>query len=200
MSITEPISGWEVNTSRCSIRFRDHWKSCSSKLMIDLRYDLDNNRCVLLEVTQSHYTTCTTRVRSTCRFDKRRVVWHSLQVQNGWRLLAGKVMGTIIDILLLIKEAHIYIYIYMHVCSHFLNPLTPLFKARFNLYLYTTARYFPSKWTMGSWHQSNIFRAPVSILMCILFSYLKSCTRPVKLSLQGLQENDLLEVDLLKKI
>jgi hypothetical protein len=36
--------------------------------------------------------------------------------------------------------------------------------------------------------------------MRILFSYPKSCIRPVKLSQQGLQENDHLEVDLLKMI
>ena len=36
--------------------------------------------------------------------------------------------------------------------------------------------------------------------MSILFSYPKSCTRPVKLSIQGLQENDHLEVDLLRMI
>jgi hypothetical protein len=34
--------------------------------------------------------------------------------------------------------------------------------------------------------------------MSILFSYPKSCRRPVKLSIQGLQENDNLEVDLLR--
>jgi hypothetical protein len=33
-------------------------------------------------------------------------------------------------------------YIYIYVCSHFVNPLTPLFKARFYLYLHTTARDF----------------------------------------------------------
>ena len=36
--------------------------------------------------------------------------------------------------------------------------------------------------------------------MSVLFSYPKSCTRPVKFSLQGLQENDHLEVDLLRMI
>jgi hypothetical protein len=53
---------------------------------------------------------------------------------------------------------------------------------------------------MGPSHQSNIVRAPVSILMSVLFSYPKSCTRPVKLSTQRLQENDHLEVDLLRMI
>ena len=37
-------------------------------------------------------------------------------------------------------------------------------------------------------------------VMSILFSYPKSCTRPVKLSIQRLQENDHLEVDLLRMI
>jgi hypothetical protein len=36
--------------------------------------------------------------------------------------------------------------------------------------------------------------------MSILFSYPKSCTRPVKFSIKGLQENDHLEVDLLRMI
>jgi hypothetical protein len=36
--------------------------------------------------------------------------------------------------------------------------------------------------------------------MSILFSYPKSCTRPVKLSIQRQQENDHLEVDLLRMI
>jgi hypothetical protein len=64
------------------------------------------------------------------------------------------------DILLLIKEAHIYLYIY--VCLHFFSPLTPPFKARFYLYLNcTTARDFQCELTMGLWHQSNIARAPV---------------------------------------
>jgi hypothetical protein len=36
--------------------------------------------------------------------------------------------------------------------------------------------------------------------MSILFSYPKSCTRPVKLSIQRLQENDHLEVELLRMI
>jgi hypothetical protein len=49
-----------------------------------------------------------------------------------------------------------------YVCSHFFNPLTPLLKARFYLYLHTTARDFQSKWTMRPWYQSNIVRAPVS--------------------------------------
>ena len=34
-------------------------------------------------------------------------------------------------------------------------------------------------------------------VMSVLFPYPKSCTKPVKLSIQGLQENDNLEVDLL---
>ena len=83
-------------------------------------------------------------------------------------------------ILLLIKEAHIYIY----VCSHFLNPLVPLFQTRFYLYLYATARDFQCKWTKGPWHQSNIVRALVSWAY-LLFSYLKCCARPVKHSIQG---------------
>jgi hypothetical protein len=85
---------------------------------------------------------------------------------------------------------YIYIYIYIYICSHFFNPLAPLFKARFYPYLYTTTRDFPCKWTMG---QSTG-------IMSILFSYPKSCTRPVKLSIQGLQESDHLEVDLLKTL
>jgi hypothetical protein len=36
--------------------------------------------------------------------------------------------------------------------------------------------------------------------MSILFSFPKSCTRPVKLSIQRLQENDHLEVELLRMI
>jgi hypothetical protein len=36
--------------------------------------------------------------------------------------------------------------------------------------------------------------------MSILYSYPKSCTRPVKLSTQRLQENDHLEVELLRLI
>ena len=37
--------------------------------------------------------------------------------------------------------------------------------------------------------------------MSILFSYPKSCTRPVKLSIQGLHgENDHLDVDLLRMV
>jgi hypothetical protein len=52
---------------------------------------------------------------------------------------------------------------------------------------------------MGPRHQSNIVRSQVSILMSIIsFSYPKSCTRPD--SIQGLQENDHLEVDLLRMI
>ena len=37
-------------------------------------------------------------------------------------------------------------------------------------------------------------------VMSLSFSYPKSCTRPVKLSIQRLQENDHLEVDLLRMI
>ena len=36
--------------------------------------------------------------------------------------------------------------------------------------------------------------------MSILFSYPKSCTSPVKILLQGLQEKDHLEVDILRMI
>ena len=38
---------------------------------------------------------------------------------------------------------------YLYVCSHFFNPLTPLFKARFYLYLHTTVKDFQCKLTMG---------------------------------------------------
>ena len=50
---------------------------------------------------------------------------------------------------------------------------------------------------MGPCHQSNIVSTGV---MSISFSYPKSCARPVKLSIQRLQENDHLEVDLLRMI
>jgi hypothetical protein len=38
-----------------------------------------------------------------------------------------------------------YIFIYIYVCSQFLNPLTRLYKVRFYLYLYTTAKDFQCK-------------------------------------------------------
>jgi hypothetical protein len=86
------------------------------------------------------------------------------------RRLVSKLLNCI---LLLIKEAHIYIY----VCSHFFNPLTPLFKARFYLYLHTTARDFQSKWTVGPWHQSITLRAPVSWVY--YFHILKAVEGPI---------------------
>jgi hypothetical protein len=65
-----------------------------------------------------------------------------------------------------------------------------------NRLLYITARYFQCNWTNGS--LTLVKHSQSTGVMSILFSYpkvkhkiwnTKSCTRPAKLSIQGLQEN-----------